>query len=768
MWHRDDRAGEGTGAPLVGRPRGAAGRKLQADGIVWEGQVLLLGAEVDLAARVIVTQHRLAFSRGGAIILDVPRAWLHPSPVVRSDGSLLLSITADGDVEADLIAVRMRDGHPATFHLLDLLGGATGDQLPDPKETRAYERRMSPVLPPLPEPGLSTPSGFAPRAARQRGDTAPLPISPHDPFAALPAETPAPFDALTDPVVRPAPPPAAIGRDRDWNLQPIRGMVPQSTRRRRGWALRLGSILFLLAAAYVGIARIPSHPINQTTAPGLPAATGRPGHGTVPQVAQVMAPTATTGIVSPGLAAERTALALGVGGPDRTATAALLPFPPPTNNPPTPTPTPKSDSSRPSAAAGIGKTTPAMPTATSDSTVPASTAAPTPPADQAPLPTPVASVAAATAPPPTVPSTTEAPSAAPIPSPTSPSTSVPTAGPRSSASATTSGGAVPPTQEPSVALGELPDQTLVSGQFRFTINVAKRGATLPDFGLADTGQGDWVALIVTVENVSDKAANLTMADVTLRPGATSKPVALDTGTDVIAGIVGLDPAFGSTDVVPLAPAQERRLALVYPVPSKTKRLTLLVGPTALDLGPAIDHSGSVADVSDAPADPKLVQATVSEVVDGGRINVAIGGAEVKVRYIGIDVPSAGDCYAAEAKSANAKLVAGQTVWLERERTDADISGQWLRDVWIAGPNGTRVLVAARLVEQGAVTARSVDPNIRYAGWLAASAATAKTASSGRWSACQTPAASAPGDPVAVTSRAFSGTPWWSWSVLPTR
>src|SRR5919112_688165 len=41
--------------PPVGRPRGAIWRSLQADGVVWEGQVLLVGDDVDLAARMIVT-----------------------------------------------------------------------------------------------------------------------------------------------------------------------------------------------------------------------------------------------------------------------------------------------------------------------------------------------------------------------------------------------------------------------------------------------------------------------------------------------------------------------------------------------------------------------------------------------------------------------------------------------------------------------------------------------------------------------------------------
>ena len=63
-------------APIVGRPRGNAWRVLQADGIEWEGQVYLIGDEIDLAMRLIVTRKRIAFARGGGIALEVDRVSL--------------------------------------------------------------------------------------------------------------------------------------------------------------------------------------------------------------------------------------------------------------------------------------------------------------------------------------------------------------------------------------------------------------------------------------------------------------------------------------------------------------------------------------------------------------------------------------------------------------------------------------------------------------------------------------------------------------------
>src|SRR5690606_33987920 len=104
---------------LVGRPRGAAWRSLQAEGILWEGQVFLVGGEADLAARAIVTPRRLVFARGGEIALDVPRVWLRPAPFLRRNGAVVLNISPPGaryGEPPETLVVRMRDGHPAAGH----------------------------------------------------------------------------------------------------------------------------------------------------------------------------------------------------------------------------------------------------------------------------------------------------------------------------------------------------------------------------------------------------------------------------------------------------------------------------------------------------------------------------------------------------------------------------------------------------------------------------------------------------------------------------
>ena len=115
--------------PPVGRPRGAVWRSLQADGVVWEGQVLLVGDDVDLAARMIVTHRRVVFVRGGDVVLDVPRAWLRQEPVMRRGGVLDIFVSAPGSNVFDepmTVSIRMREGHPAAGHIIAMLapGGA--------------------------------------------------------------------------------------------------------------------------------------------------------------------------------------------------------------------------------------------------------------------------------------------------------------------------------------------------------------------------------------------------------------------------------------------------------------------------------------------------------------------------------------------------------------------------------------------------------------------------------------------------------------------
>jgi micrococcal nuclease len=64
------------------------------------------------------------------------------------------------------------------------------------------------------------------------------------------------------------------------------------------------------------------------------------------------------------------------------------------------------------------------------------------------------------------------------------------------------------------------------------------------------------------------------------------------------------------------------------------------------------------------------RATVTSVVDGDTIHVALDGHDEKVRLIGIDTPEMGQCGAAKATALARKLAGGATVTLIADPTQA--------------------------------------------------------------------------------------------------
>lgn len=741
--------GANGGAPLVGRPRGAGWRALQADGVQWEGQVLLVGADVDLAARIIVTQRRLAFARGGNVVLDVDRAWLGPLPILRPDGSIVLSVGSEHDLEPQQIELRLRDGHPATHHLLNLLGGPGYAARARPLESRPNGPRPARILPPLPDPDRSHQSGrgIAMVPATTTAPTSPLPVSRRDPFGSSPDDSePLEFPPL-EPIVRPGPPPASIGRDRDWNLPPLPGMVPRAARRRRGWSLRLGGLVLLLAlAAAVGSGRTSSLLGVQTgDDPTAPAVGGGP---TV--AAQVAPPPPTIGADDPA----PTAVPAGIGGPADTATT--VPVTPATTTPegPSPSPTPLPDAAPPTTsvpASSEGGNDPApAPPATAPTAVPTSppiekpapepTAVPTSPPSEEPASEP-------TAPPTATSPATEGPDDAAeptVPAAAPVETDTPIAATEAPPALVPLGPPGPPTTSSDADAASAPTETqpqpTAADPLVFDVESVERGAPLPAYRLPPLNDGEWIAGVLGVRNDGDAAAGLAMADLRLRVGPSGETFPLDDGTGVLADILRLDVA-AADDAVALEPGQARRLAFVFRLPEGAGAATLLAGETAIDLGSELggvrgaEPTADSRTTGDVAPNSELVETRVIRVLDGERIEVDLGGERARVRYLGVNAPIGGSCYAAEATRANAALVEGGTVWLERQTSDDDPLGTLLRDVWVADPGGERALVALLLAEQGAVRPDPKEPDLRHADPIAAAAAAAREGEEGLWGAC---------------------------------
>ncbi|HEX5991312.1 MAG TPA: hypothetical protein VFY70_01995, partial [Thermomicrobiales bacterium] len=309
-------------------------------------------------------------------------------------------------------------------------------------------------------------------------------------------------------------------------------------------------------------------------------------------------------------------------------------------------------------------------------------------------------------------------------------------------------------QDAAVDPSDLPAQEIIVGPLRLTIQTALRAASLPRYALPP-GSGEWVLLITSIRNESDAAASRPMSDLRLFDRGTATVVDLDTGMNVIAGLAGLDPAWRNDDVIAVDSNESTEALLLYLLPpGSSDDLALLVGQSSIDLAPSL----AMGEAAPA-AEPGLLEATVVAVPDGSRLTVDVAGQEESVQYLGFQAPAGDACFASEATAANAALVEGEQVWLERQATDRTEDGTLLRDVWIVDANGDRALVSARLLEAGAGTPAPAAPDTRYQAWLQAAAALGRSNGAGLWGACGDVSASTQGTTNDATRLAFLGGGW---------
>lgn len=132
-----------------------------------------------------------------------------------------------------------------------------------------------------------------------------------------------------------------------------------------------------------------------------------------------------------------------------------------------------------------------------------------------------------------------------------------------------------------------------------------------------------------------------------------------------------------------------------------------------------------------PVKPTGEEAVLVDVVDGDTIVVLVGGIEERIRYIGIDTPEFGMCFGGEATAANAALIEGKTVFLERDPDgERDSFGRLLRYVRVGD-----VFVNERLVRDGFAEATTRFPERTYRDRLVAAEREAVAAGRGIWTAC---------------------------------
>jgi hypothetical protein len=638
--HSDHRAAAGD-VPIVGRPRGEGWRSLQSDGVLWEGQVFIVGEGADIPARMIVTTSRVAFASGGEVVLEIPRLWLRPAPELLRDGSVAIHILEPGSpygAPPETLDLAMRDGSDAASHLVAMLSGTAGRRsLPD---LDLLAPRTRPVFPES-ERRAAAPSesSRAPRHAaplpRWEEDPPTRPAHPQTmppstpPSAPRPAPAPSPAAMVVaaeegKPIRRPAAPPTASGPARNWNLPMQEYVVPRSQRRARwGWTVKLGGLVGLLAlAAALGSGRI------GTPLDGLDLSASAP----------TPFPTASTSVTTAegpaGIASEPGAEPSGIGGATSASLLATEPgnaplaAPPlqveegstetwtePTAAAPAPAllaPLPVSTMPAASMLAGVGGELPSVdsiagevaaalpqtpepavtpPPAPTQPPPPEPTATPMPEPTQAPAPTEVPAAAPTEAPPPP-PTSVPEPTATAIPEPTA--TAIPEqAAEPEPAPTEISAAQEAPAGDPAAAAPAAPS-------LAWNLRMATGGQSLPEFGLPPSTAGNWIVLVVDLTNTGDAATEVPMSQ--FRLATSAGDAAIDASTDLAAMIAGITPQWTASDVISLQPGEATRALLLFQVDPAAAGMTLTGNGFDQSIGDALG-AGVTLNMLPAPSAP---------------------------------------------------------------------------------------------------------------------------------------------------------------------
>jgi micrococcal nuclease len=183
---------------------------------------------------------------------------------------------------------------------------------------------------------------------------------------------------------------------------------------------------------------------------------------------------------------------------------------------------------------------------------------------------------------------------------------------------------------------------------------------------------------------------------------------------------------------------------------------------------------TVALAAEGPAAEATEEATVTRVIDGDTIEVVLKGETFTVRYIGIDTPETKapdtpiEFMGPEAEAANAGLVDGATVYLERDVSETDQYGRLLRYVWLDRGDKGWLLVNLRLVERGFAQVSTFPPDVRYQDLFVAAQRTAREGSVGLWGDAPTAEPVVTAKPTAKATKAPTAKPTKAPTAKPTK
>ena len=122
---------------------------------------------------------------------------------------------------------------------------------------------------------------------------------------------------------------------------------------------------------------------------------------------------------------------------------------------------------------------------------------------------------------------------------------------------------------------------------------------------------------------------------------------------------------------------------------------------------------------------------VTEVIDGDTFRLNDGR---RIRYIGLDTPEEGECFAQEAKKINSDLLLDKKVDLEMDINEMDRFGRYLAYVFLQEKK-EKIFINEFLLAEGAGEFFLDTVNLRYQDVLIQAAGKAHQENKGLWQAC---------------------------------
>lgn len=129
---------------------------------------------------------------------------------------------------------------------------------------------------------------------------------------------------------------------------------------------------------------------------------------------------------------------------------------------------------------------------------------------------------------------------------------------------------------------------------------------------------------------------------------------------------------------------------------------------------------------------------VAEVIDGDTVKVDNGQT---IRLLGIDTPETKDprrpvgCFGKEASSKTKELLLGKGVILQKDVSETDKYGRFLRYIFLPMENGQVLFIQDYLVREGFARVLTYPPDVKFNEQLREAERFAKENKKGLWGRC---------------------------------